>query len=217
MLDLADGPLAADCRAGLRALTEHVTDLRRRRPGDLDEREAIIVIRTPAYEGTRLADAYEGSRWAEHLYSQYVSRAEREGRPVQTFSKDAHVDPYGFAATTRIGGVGAFGWLQPEQGTHRAEGRRILEAQVEVLAVAVSYDEIPLDDREIEANETPEWSSCGGPLGYDCRSVLLTHVPTGITALCMKQGSTKANREGARTLLRARLLEHRRNASDQPR
>ncbi|WP_202125324.1 PCRF domain-containing protein [Actinomadura physcomitrii] len=213
LLPAADDVLAAECRTELRALTERVGDLLRRRPGDLDEREAIVVVRALPCEAPRRADAYEGVRWAELLCSQYIKDAERDGRPVHVYNKSDCADPPAFTATVHISGIGAFGSLKSEHGIHRSEGRPVLKVAVDILAVAVPYDDIRLDDGEIEARESQEWTDCGGPLGYERRSVILTHIPTGITASCSKQESTHLNRSGARTLLRARLLQRRRGAA----
>ncbi len=208
LLQLADDDaLSAECLANLEALILRLAGLRRRVPGDFDEREAILTIETASYEGTWLA---------ERLLRRYVKQAaERDMGRAQVYYHFDRIE--GLSAAMRIGGPGAFGYLKGERGVHRLarEGDRpAADARVEILAVAVSYDEIRIEDHEVKATEWRETSLCGGPLPYVSYGVRLTHSPTGIQVDCRGQGATHLNRTGAWTLLRSRLL-HLRHSSDE--
>src|SRR5690349_1516635 len=119
----------------------------------------------------------------------------------------------------RVGGAGAFGWLTAEAGVNRpdpGEGWPVLEAWIEVLAVAVSYGFIRVADEEVRAEDFTQTWGCGARLPDWNRSVRLTHLPTGLVAFCEGQGSTTRNRAGAMTPLRALLLRLRHTADDPP-
>jgi protein subunit release factor B len=203
LLELADGDdaLAAECRAGLETLAARIDGLRATAPGHFDDREAIVIVEPLG----------EAEGWSARLWRAYARRAEEAGRHVRLYH--SHRDCR--AVEMRIGGAGAFGWLAGERGVHRlhrGSGRANLGARVEVLAVAVSYDDIRVED-EVEADYWPEMGGCGGRLPFTSSSVSLRHVPTGTDAYCEGQGSTQRNRAEAWTLLLSRLLRLRRTAS----
>lgn len=205
--ELADYTLVAEFRANLEMVTARLDGLRRRIPGAFDEREAILTIE---------ANSYEGMCWGTDLLFRYTEQAERQGRRVQIYSTSESVD-FDLSVTMRIGGLDAFGWLKSERALHRLhrEGDHpAVDARVEVLAVAVSYDEVHVDEDDVEIIEQRERSSCGGPRPDDVLAVSLRHLSTGTSVRCGGQGATRHNRTGAWTLLRARLL-HLRGASDE--
>lgn len=197
-----DNALAAECRANLEALAVRLDGLRRQIPGEFDEREAIVTIE---------ANSYEGMRWGTHLQRRYMEQAGRHGRRVQIYHT-WESENFDMSVTMRIGGLGAFGWLKGEQGPHRldrAGDRPAVDARVEVLAVAVSYDEIRVGQDDVEIIEQRECHSCGGPRPDDVQAVRLRHLSTGTTVTCGGQGATHRNRTGAWTWLHARLLHLR--------
>lgn len=205
--ELADYTLVAEFRANLEALTARLDGLRRQIPGEFDEREAILTIE---------AKSYEGMCWGRDLLFRYMEQAERHGRRVQIYSMSESLD-FDLSVTMRIGGLNAFGWLKGERALHRLDregDRPAMDARVEVLAVAVSYDEIYVDEDEVEIIEQRECSSCGGPRPDHVLAVRLRHLSTETNVRCSGQGATHRNRTGAWTWLHARLL-HLRRASDE--
>ncbi|SEF57625.1 RF-1 domain-containing protein [Thermomonospora echinospora] len=204
-----DDALVSECHAELGALAPRLSGLRAQVPPLHDEREAIVVVGS---------DAQEAESWAEELACRYAGRAERGGRSVRVYTRGHSW--FGPRATVmRIGGAGAFGWLAAEAGVHRcdrAADRPVLEAWVEVLPMAVSYDFVRIPDEEVRVEDFPETWGCGARLPDWNRSVRLTHLPTGLVAFCQGQGSTTRNRAGAMTLLQALLLRLRHAADDPP-
>ncbi|WP_221207979.1 hypothetical protein [Streptosporangium becharense] len=202
-----DDALVAECHAAAEALAARLGSVREQVPLHHGEREAIVVVGW---------DSEKAQGWAETLGGEYLWRAERDGRRVQTYNW--RIDWFGpNAVVMRVCGAGAFEWLAAETGTHRrdyGEGWPTLEAWVEVLPVAVSYDFIHVPDDEVRAEDFPQTWGCGARLPDWDRSVRLTHLPTGLVAFCEGQGSTRRNRDGAMTLLRALLLRHRQTTGD---
>lgn len=205
LLELADDALRAECRAALEALAARITAVRGQVPGDHAEREAILIIE---------AEPGGPESCVGTLWQMYTRRAERDGRPVRTYHRRMGCFDL-LSVTMWIGGAGAFGWLAAERGPHRLDrGSALpaLDARVEVLPAAVSFDPVHVPDDEVRVEGFPESRGCGVPYPDGRGSVRLTHLPTQTVAFCEGQGKTHLNRAGAMTVLRARLLHLRRAA-----
>ena len=153
------------------------------------------------------------------MYSRY---AERSG-----FRVDAM-----YTQETELGGVkecafaivgsGAFARMKYESGVHRVQRIPVTEAngkrQTSTCTVAVlpEADEVDLDiDLKDLRIDTYRASGHGGQhINKTDSAVRITHLPTGMVAACQSERSQIQNRARAMQLLRTRLLEEKRSATD---
>jgi peptide chain release factor 1 len=122
----------------------------------------------------------------------------------------------------RATGKGAVAAFRNEAGGHRhqrvppTEKRgRVQTSTVTVAVLPVpSPVEVRIDERDLD------WTTCraGGKGGQNVAktetAVQVTHLPTGLQVRCENERSQKQNLDTAMAILRAKLLDRARNASD---
>lgn len=147
----------------------------------------------------------EAKIWATDLMRMYTRYANIIGWKVDEVSENA----------IRIKGLGAFGKLQYEAGTHRVQRvpttERAGRIHTSTATVAV-LPEIP-ETEVVIRNEDLEWDffRSGGAGGQNVNKVSsaarLRHKPSGIVVSCQIERDQFQNRQVALTMLRAKLWE----------
>ena len=180
--------------------------------GDYDASDAIIAIHSGA-GGTESQD------WTEMLLRMYQRWGESHGCAVELLDVSPGEEAGIKSATVRFTGRHAYGYLRSEAGVHRlvrispfdAGNRRHTSfAKVEALPVIEDGADVALDPSEVRVDTFRSSGHGGQHVNKTESAVRLTHIPTGLTAVCRNQRSQIRNRELAWTVLTARLAELKR-------
>ena len=206
-----DQSLMIDLDSELQALIDNVNQIEFTAmfSGQFDRRNALLAVHAGS-------GGVEAQDWASMLLRMYIRWANQKKLVNKVVDVSPGEEAGIYSATLQITGDFSYGHMRSEHGVHRlvrmspfdADHKRHTSfALVEVTPEVEEGVDIELDQKEVRIDVFRAGGHGGQSVQKNSTAVRMTHIPTGIKAICQNERSLHQNKEIATKILLGRLME----------